>query len=125
MYKSGKIKFFLDECDCKRLVKSKTTSLLEVCIHSSASPFGLHKQIGYIGFQKFKIPNCILCRNYVDSYSGMGKKICRLYKHLQIPRCEDFDTARAKTCRYFTIDQEEMKIILENGLKECYTMFCE
>lgn len=123
LYKSGKTQCFQDVCDCKNLVKSKTSSLLEICIHTSVS-FGLYEQVRYIGFQKFKIPNCILCKNYVDSYSGMGK-ICRLYKYLQIPRYESFDTARAKTCRYFAIEQEEMQSVIKNGLKECYTMFCE
>ena len=123
LHESGKIQFFPEVCDCKRLMKSKTSSLLEVCIHSADS-FGLYKQIGYIGFQRFKIPNCILCRNYVDSYSGMGK-ICRLYKHLQIPRYEDFDTARAKTCQYFAIDWKEMQSALKNRLKGNYTIFCE
>lgn len=97
--------------------------MLEICIHTSVS-FGLYEQVRYIGFQKFKIPNCILCKNYVDSYSGMGK-ICRMYKYLQIPQYESFDTARAKTCRYFAIEQEEMQSVVKNGLKECYTMFCE
>ena len=123
LHKSGKIQFFPSACDCKRLMKSKTSSLLEICIHSIDS-FGLYKQVGYIGYQKFKIPNCILCKNYVDNYSGIGK-ICRLYKHLQIPRYEDFDTARAKTCHHFAIDQKEMQSVLQNGLKEYNTIFDE
>lgn len=123
LYKSGKTQCFKDKCDCKRLARSKTSSLLEICIHTSVS-FGIYEQVGYIGFQKFKIPNCILCKNYVDSYSGMGK-ICRLYKYLQISRYELFDTARAKTCSCFAIDQEDMQSVLKNGLNENYTMFCE
>jgi len=123
LYKSGKTQCFQDECDCKRLARSKTSSLLEICIHTSVS-FGIYEQVRYIGFQKFKIPNCILCKNYVDSYSGMGK-ICRLYKYLQISRYELFDTARAKTCSCFAIEQEYMQSVLKNGLNENYTMFCE
>ena len=121
LYKSGKLGFFSDVCDCKGLKKSETPSLLEICIHSKAA-FDLYKQIGYIGYQMFKIPNCVLCKYYVDSYSGTGK-ICRLYKQLQIPRDEDFDTARAKVCHRFEIDQKEMQSALQNGLKEPSTMF--
>ena len=116
LYPSGKTQCFHDVCNCKRLAKSKTSSLLEICIHTPDS-FALYEQVRYIGYLKFKIPNCILCKNYVDSYNGTGK-ICRLYKHLQIPLYEDFDTARAKTCHYFTIDQKEMQSALKNGLKE-------
>ena len=123
LYQSGKTQCFQDACDCKRLAKSKASSLLEICIHTSVS-FALYEQVRYIGYQRFRIPNCILCKNYVDRYSGMGK-ICRLYKHLQIPRYEDFDTARARTCHYFVIDQKEMQSVLQNGLKECHTIFCE
>ena len=119
LHQSGKIHFSHNFCDCKRLEKSKASSLLEICIHSY-NTFGLYKKVGYIGFQKFNIPNCILCKNYVDSYSGIGK-ICRLYKHLQIPRYDDFDTARAKTCNCFEIDQEEMQAVLKYGLKEYHT----
>ena len=123
LYQSGKTQCFQDACSCKRLAKSKASSLLEICIHTPVS-FALYEKVRYIGYQKFKIPNCILCKNYVGSYSGM-RKICRLYKHLQIPRYEDFDTARAKTCHCFAIDQKEMQSVLLNGLKEDYTTFCE
>lgn len=119
LHQSGKIHFSHNFCDCKRLIKSKASSLLEVCIHSDDT-YGLYKKVGYIGFQKYHIPNCHLCKNYVDSYSGDGK-ICRLYKHLQIPRYEEFDTARAKTCNCFEIDQKEMQSVLQEGLKEYHT----
>ena len=32
--------------------------------------------------------NCLLCKNYVTSYSG-GEKLCRLYKYLAIDRSKD------------------------------------
>ena len=44
------------------------------------------------------------------------EKICRLYKHLQIPYSEAFDTARAKTCSYFEIDQKNMESEIKKGL---------
>ena len=123
LYKSGKTRCFQEECNCKRLAKSKASSLLEICVHTPVS-FGIYEQVRYIGFQKFKIPNCILCKNYVDSYNGVGK-ICRLYKYLQIPQYETIDTARAKTCRCFVIDQEDMKSVLQNGLNKSTTIFCK
>lgn len=120
LYKSGKTQCFQDVCSCKDLIKAKASSLFEICVHTLTS-FGIYEQVRYIGFQKFKIPNCILCKNYVDSYNGMGK-ICRLYKRLQISRDDVFDTARAKSCPYFIIDQKEMKSVLEKGLSEDYTI---
>ena len=123
LHQSGKMQFRPEVCDCKKLAKSRASSLLEICVHTSDS-FDLYKQILYICFQKFKIPNCILCKNYVDNYSGMGK-ICRLYKHLQIPCDEEFDTARAKSCPCFATDQEGMRQAMKNGLNEPYTVFTD
>lgn len=123
LYKSGKTRCFQDMCNCKKLTKSKVPSLFEICVHTFVS-FGIYEQVKYIGFQKFNIPNCILCKNYVDSYNGMGK-ICRLYKKLQIPREETFDTARAKTCHNFVVDREEMKSVLIKGVNKDYTILFE
>lgn len=108
---------FWDECECKDLKKHRLSSLVEVCFQRQDlnDLQSYKKRLGYIYFDKYRIPNCILCRNCVDSYSGVGK-ICRLYKHLQIPRDEDFDTARAKTCPRFEIDQEEMRSANWTGL---------
>jgi len=120
LYKSGKMQCFRDSCNCKNLVKSKSSSLFEMCIHTTDS-FSIDKHIRCVSYQRFKIPNCMLCRNYVENYNGTGK-ICRLYKYLQIPRNETFDTARAKTCRYFEIDQENMKSEIQKGLSVAYTI---
>lgn len=121
LYPSGKSLYFEDVCNCKRLSKSKNTSLLEICIHTLDSS-DLYEQLRYIGFQKFHIPNCMLCKNYVNSYYGAGR-ICRLYKYLQISLYEPFDTARAKICRHFIIDEKDMQSALKNGLKEFHTTF--
>jgi len=121
LYMSGKSQCFKDYCDCRKLYRTKPYSLLEICIHS----FGyesIYEKVKYIGFRKFGIPNCILCRNYVDRYNDMGSKICRLYKHLQIPLDEINDTGRAKKCCCFTVDIEEMKSVLEKGLGAEYTV---
>ena len=120
LYKSGKTQCFQDVCNCKNLKKSKLSSLLEICFHTSVS-LGIYEQARYIGFQKYKIPNCILCKNYVDCYNGIGK-ICRMYKKLQISKIDKFDTARAKTCKYFNVDQEEMETVIKNGIDLDYTI---
>lgn len=93
---------------------------MEICFHTSVS-LGIYEQARYIGFQKYKIPNCILCKNYVDCYNGIGK-ICRMYKKLQISKIDKFDTARAKTCKYFNVDQEEMETVIKNGIDLDYTI---
>ena len=71
----------------------------------------------WLEFQKFVIYNCLLCKNYVTSYSGL-EKLCRLYKYLGIDRSEDHDTARARLCKYFVLNVEEknkcLKEIQEN-----------
>lgn len=121
LYKSGKFYSFPDYCDCKKIVKSTNSSLLEICFHATNS-FDLYEKFKYIGFQKFKIPNCELCMNYVERYIG-GGKMCRLYRHLQIPLYEDLDTSRAKECNYFVIDKTKMQSVLQNGLQESYTIF--
>lgn len=122
LYQSGKSLYHRDRCNCKRLAKSRASSLLEICIHARVSPYDLPERLEFIGYQKFRIPNCRLCQYCADGYDGMGK-ICRLYKHLQIPR--DLDTARAKTCHCFSIDQKKMQSALQDGVKECHTTFCK
>ena len=120
LYKSGKTQCFQDYCNCKNLAKSRPSSLFEICVHTPVA-FGIYEFVKYIGFQKFRIPNCILCKNYVDSYYDTDK-ICRLYKYLHIPCDDTFDTSRAKTCRYFTIDHVKMQSVLEKGLDRVYTI---
>ena len=65
--------------------------------------------VKYRGFKRFGIKNCILCRNWVERYDGMGK-ICRMYKSLGISKWEPLDTARAKECRCFQLNEEEMNV---------------
>lgn len=118
LYQSGKMRCFQDFCDCRHLVKS-AKSLFEVCIHTDVS-FGVYDKLKYIAFQKFGIPNCTLCKNWVNLYYNSEEKICRLYKRLQISKDEDLDSARAKKCPYFTIDKDEQNLILRQGLNEEY-----
>lgn len=50
-------------------------------------------------------------QNYVENY--YGDKLCRLYKHLGISRNEPHDTARAKICNSFILNEEEMNECLQ------------
>lgn len=65
------------------------------------------------GYKRYGIKNCLYCKNYVDSYDGMGK-LCRLYKHLGINKLEKHDTARAKECMYFKLNEEDMNEEIHN-----------
>lgn len=118
LYPSGKTRCYKDEGDCKSFAKSTSHSLFEMRFHTSVS-LGIYDYAKYIGFQKFGIRNCCVCRNYVDSYNGSGK-ICRLYKHLQIPLYEKLDTSRAKTCRGFILDKDDMEQKLNGSVPVSY-----
>ena len=114
LYKSGKTRCYQDCCNCKELKKSTPHSIYEVCFHTSVA-FGIYEYAKYLGYDKFHIPNCLLCKNYVDSYTAT-EKICRLYKYLQISRNEKFDTSRAKECRCYTFNQEEYERMIQEGV---------
>lgn len=79
---------------------------IKICFHTPVA-FGIYEMAKYQGYKRFGIKNCLYCKNYVDSYDGMGK-LCRLYKHLGINRFDQHDTARAKDCSRFLLNQEEM-----------------
>lgn len=114
LYKSGKTRCYQDCCNCKELKKSNPYSIYEVCFHTPVA-FGIYEFAKYLGYDKFHIPNCLLCKNYVDSYTAT-EKICRLYKYLQISRNEKFDTSRAKECRCYTFNQEEYERVIQEGV---------
>ncbi|MGI6222281.1 MAG: competence protein CoiA family protein [Prevotella sp.] len=106
LFPSGKMISLRNVCNCKKkFKKSRLNTLFEAVFYTSDS-FSISDYAKYLGWEKYHISNCLLCKNYVNSYSGMGK-ICRLYKLLQIPKYEDFDTARAKLCQYFIFNKEE------------------
>lgn len=116
LYKTGKMLCSQESCNCKKLKRSKPYSLWEICFHT---PLYVFEYAKYIGFKKFHIPNCYLCENYVNRYDGNGM-ICRLYKKLQIPRVEKFDSSRAKSCSCFSLDQTYMERIMKNGCDIVY-----
>lgn len=111
LFRSGKSRCFVDAVNCANIRKQSNT-ILEMIFHTPCS-FGIYDFAKYIGYQRAGIANCLLCQEYVESYNGMGR-ICRLYKHLQIPRDCDFDTSRAKNCKYFSINEDEMERTLNN-----------
>lgn len=118
MYQSGKTRCYQDGGNCKEARKSSPHSLFEMRFHTPVS-FEIYDYAKYVGFQKYGILNCCVCRNYVDSYNGLGK-ICRLYKHLQIPQYETLDTSRAKSCHCFMLNKEDMEQKLKNGAPAPY-----
>lgn len=118
LYKSGKTQYLKESCDCHKLTKSKASSLLEICFHTDVLS-DLYKRAKYISFQKYKISDCILCKDFDNNYRRK-EKICPLYKTSQIPKGALFDTAHAKSCPHYTIDQESMQSILRTGLKKIF-----
>lgn len=106
LYASGKSQCFQDSSLCKDISKIRKQSLLEICIHTPVA-FGIYEMVKYQGYKRFGIKNCLYCDFYVNSYYGVGK-ICRLYKCSGKNRFEQYDTARAKSCPSFLINQYEM-----------------
>ena len=119
LYQSGKSRCFQDRCNCKQLRKSNI-SLFEMCFHTSVN-LDIYEYAKYIGYKKYGIKNCFVCKNYVSSYNGDGY-ICCLYKHLGISRYEPFDTSRAKTCHRFDLNKEEMEEELRKGCRCKYSI---
>ena len=106
LYPSGKSQCYRDVSRCKSLSKVRKNSLMEMSFHTSVG-FDIYEMAKYQGYKMFGIKNCLYCKNYVDSYSGLGK-LCRRYKYLGINRWEQHDTARAKECSCFILNEEEM-----------------
>lgn len=113
LYQSGKTQCHKDVSHCKEYRKKSPTSLLEMRFHTPVS-FDIYDYAKYVGYQKFGIHNCNVCKNYVEKYTGDGR-ICRLYKRLGIQPYENLDTSRAKTCQYFYVDKDDMERTLSNG----------
>lgn len=106
LYTSGKSRCYQDTSFCKKIKKARSQSLMEICFHTPVA-FGIYELAKYQGYKRFGIKNCLYCKNYVDSYDGLGK-LCRLYKYLGINRFDQHDTARAKNCSRFILNHEEM-----------------
>lgn len=111
LYESGKSRCFQDKCLCKDLKKLESFSLYEICFHTDVAN-DIYNMSKWIGYRKFGIPNCTLCRNYIKNYNGQGR-ICRFYKILGINQKPD--TLMAKKCSKFNLYEEEMN----RRLHEC------
>lgn len=107
LYKSGKYQCRQECCMCNQLKKIYKHSLYEICFHIPVA-FGLHEIAKWMGFRKYGLKNCLICKHYVDAYNGTGK-LCKLYKILGIPQYEPHDNARAQTCTSFELNVDEMK----------------
>lgn len=116
LYQSGKIFCTYSSCNCRVPERANHNSLCEIIMLrkdfdtiTDACIFAKH-----IAYQKFGIKNCEMCSNYVPSWSINARNICKLYKHLQIPKWMfdiygGFDTSTAKTCKYFDFDFREQQ----------------
>lgn len=113
-YSSGKFYYKMERCKCKELKKIRQSSILEIAFHTDKY-FDNFKLPHYIGYEKLHNPSCMLCSNYVQYYNGNGL-ICSMYRVLQIPKAEKFDTSRAKTCPCFSFNQKDM----DETLHKCH-----
>lgn len=111
LYQSGKTQCYLDLCKCNDVKRSSPYTLFEVCFYSTDT-FKIFQYAKYLGYDKYHIPNCRVCKNYVKSYNGL-ETICRLYKQLQIVRYEKFDTSRARECSCFIFNQKEHDEVMQ------------
>lgn len=120
LFRSGKTQCKIVNIDCKKITKENKYSLYEICffIHNRISVYDYAK---YLGWDRYHIPNCLLCKNHVIRYDNLGR-ICKLYKHLQISTYEDLDSARAKTCKYFIFNQQERDEIINKGCEVPYVV---
>lgn len=116
LYKSGKSQCRQETCMCKELKRVRPNALYEVCFHNDVA-LGIYELAKWMGYRNYGIPNCLLCEKYVDSYDDTGK-ICKMYKILGLSRYEQHDTARAKDCKYFKLNTEEMNETLKEPIDE-------
>lgn len=109
LFDSGKLHYSRKYyCDCKNLMKSRSNSLYEICIHTK-TPVS-YKHINYLCFKKFGIKNCTLCTHYINSTCN---------KNIQY---KEIDSSEALRCSLFNINQKEMNLSLEHELGP-YTEF--
>lgn len=122
LYESGRIYYSNHVCKCREIKRIRENSLYEIFFHSKDSS-DIRNYAIYMCYEKFHIRNCMLCKNCVNFYRIPGK-ICRLYRSLNIDQ-ENFDTTMAKTCQYFTFNQEEMEEVKEKGCDVPYEEFVD
>lgn len=106
LYQSGKMRCYTDSHKCNESPRTYDYSLFEVYFYTEVN-FEIFKYAKYLAFDKYKILNCVLCKNYIN-----GKLKCRLYKFLKIYQ---LDTERAKTCTCFEFNNSERTEVMEQG----------
>ena len=111
LYPSGKTLCRSEVASCRSWSKY-SNSLMEIVFHTPVA-FDIYEYAKYVGYSMHKIPNCMVCKNYVEGWDD--KLFCKLYKRLNLVPFAKHDTARAKTCPYFKVDQNEMRDRLEQG----------
>ena len=119
LHPSGKHQYYKDLSLCKELERSHKNALYEICFHT-IDAYCIHELAKWMCYRKFGIKNCLLCKNYVNNYAGLGK-LCRMYHYLGIDKFEPHDTATAKTCQLFTLDVQEMNECLSQETEIPYT----
>lgn len=124
LYETGKTFFETGWATCKDAPERKyETSILEIMFYETYI-YSIEYFAMYFGYNKYKINNCALCANYVDSYNIRQGKICRFHKYLKFNKPQP-DTSTAKTCQYFHIDEERMNKELSDGPKARYEIVYE
>ncbi len=111
LYPSGKTLCRSELASCRNLSRYPN-SLMEIVFHTPVA-YDLYEYAKYVGYFMHKIPNCMVCKNYIKGWDD--QLFCKLYKHLNLAPFAKHDTARAKTCPYFKVDQNEMRDRLEQG----------
>ena len=119
--KSGKISRERECSVCKSLKKLFSDSLLEVCVHPSRTAFDVD-EVGLLGYSKFEIKNCSICKNYVSRYRQDEGKFCNLYRTLRIP-FNNLDTECAKSCKYFELIESKIDAKVKSSLIEFCSIF--
>lgn len=111
--------------DCKQRLKHEDDSIYDICFYVD-NPMQerdkIYNRIKYICYEKFKIKNCELCENYVDSFVKDGKACKKFVKDIIKE-----ETTRAIYCSHFQIDDEYMNNRIREGIEEYRfdVLFCK
>jgi hypothetical protein len=111
--------------DSKQSIKHEDDSIYDICFYVD-NPMQergkIYNRMKYICYDKFKIKNCELCENYVDTFKG-NKKNCSI---LDIEISEK-GTVCARSCKNFQVDDETMNKRIKEGIEEYRfdVLFCK
>ena len=111
--------------DSKQSIKHEDDSIYDICFYVD-NPMQergkIYNRMKYISYEKFKIKNCELCENYIDSFVKDGK-VCKKFEKDIIKE----ETTRAIYCSHFQIDDEFMNNRIREGIEEYRfdVLFCK